>query len=33
MIVSSNNLQVQNVIRKAHLGLVTTLKFSEDSRS
>lgn len=33
MIVSSNNLQVQNVIKKAHLGLVTTLKFSEDSRA
>lgn len=33
MIVSSNNLQVQNVIKKAHLGLVTTLKFSEYSRA
>ncbi|XP_049413902.1 SEC12-like protein 2 [Solanum stenotomum] len=33
LIVSSNNLQVQNVVKKAHLGLVTTLKFSEDSRS
>lgn len=31
--MSSNNLQVQNVIKKAHLGLVTTLKFSEDSRA
>lgn len=33
LIVSSNNLQVQNVVKKAHLGLVTTLKFSEDSRA
>lgn len=33
LIVSSNNFKVQNVIKKAHLGLVTTLKFSEDSRA
>ncbi|KAG5596628.1 hypothetical protein H5410_037860 [Solanum commersonii] len=33
LVVSSNNLQVQNVVKKAHLGLVTTLKFSEDSRA
>ncbi|KAJ8554509.1 hypothetical protein K7X08_025187 [Anisodus acutangulus] len=33
LIVSSNNFQVQNVVKKAHLGLVTTLKFSEDSRA
>ncbi|XP_060189644.1 SEC12-like protein 2 isoform X2 [Lycium barbarum] len=33
VIVSSNNFQVQNVVKKAHLGLVTTLKFSEDSRA
>ncbi|CAN4103631.1 unnamed protein product [Withania somnifera] len=33
LIVSSSNFQVQNVVKKAHLGLVTTLKFSEDSRA
>lgn len=33
LIVSSNNFQVQTVVKKAHLGLVTTLKFSEDSRA
>ncbi|KAJ8568586.1 hypothetical protein K7X08_028119 [Anisodus acutangulus] len=33
LIVSSNNFQVHNVVKKAHLGLVTTLKFSEDSRA
>ncbi|KAE9450652.1 hypothetical protein C3L33_17448, partial [Rhododendron williamsianum] len=31
LIINSANMHVQNVVRKAHLGLVTALMFSEDS--
>ncbi|KAG5531194.1 hypothetical protein RHGRI_025971 [Rhododendron griersonianum] len=33
LIINSANMHVQNVVRKAHLGLVTALMFSEDSRA
>ncbi|PSR88333.1 SEC12-like protein [Actinidia chinensis var. chinensis] len=33
LIINSANMHVQNVVRKAHLGLVTALKFSQDSRA
>ena len=32
MIVNSASMQVQAVVRKAHLGIVTTMRFSQDSR-
>ncbi|KAG5531192.1 hypothetical protein RHGRI_025970 [Rhododendron griersonianum] len=33
LIINSANMHVHNVVRKAHLGLVTALMFSEDSRA
>ncbi|KAF7131744.1 hypothetical protein RHSIM_Rhsim09G0049500 [Rhododendron simsii] len=33
LIINSANMHVQNAVRKAHLGLVTALMFSEDSRA
>ncbi|KAG5558577.1 hypothetical protein RHGRI_008502 [Rhododendron griersonianum] len=33
LIITSANMHVQNVVRKAHLGLVTALMFSQDSRA
>lgn len=31
-IINSTSMQVQMVVRKAHLGLVTALMFAQDSR-
>lgn len=31
-ILNSRNMKVQTVVKKAHLGLVTALAFSSDSR-
>ncbi|XP_057961537.1 SEC12-like protein 2 isoform X2 [Malania oleifera] len=33
LIINSTNMRAQTLIRKAHLGIVTTLAFSEDSRA
>ncbi|GMP93585.1 hypothetical protein CsSME_00043350 [Camellia sinensis var. sinensis] len=33
LIVNSASMRVQNMVRKAHLGLVTALMFSQDSRA
>ncbi|RVW17016.1 SEC12-like protein 2 [Vitis vinifera] len=33
VIVNSASMQVQAVVRKAHLGIVTTMRFSQDSRA
>ncbi|KAJ7954235.1 SEC12-like protein 2 [Quillaja saponaria] len=33
LIVSSTNMRIQSMIRKAHLGIVTALRFSDDSRA
>ncbi|KAF5751841.1 putative Prolactin regulatory element-binding protein [Tripterygium wilfordii] len=33
LVINSRNMQVQNLIRKAHLGMVTTLAFTNDSRA
>uniref|UniRef100_A0A5B6ZBN3 Putative SEC12-like protein 2 n=2 Tax=Davidia involucrata TaxID=16924 RepID=A0A5B6ZBN3_DAVIN len=33
LILNSTSMRVQTIVRKAHLGLVTTLMFSEDSRA
>ncbi|KAG6757668.1 hypothetical protein POTOM_037989 [Populus tomentosa] len=33
LLVNSTNLRVQTIIRKAHLGIVTALAFSHDSRA
>ncbi|KAJ4973804.1 hypothetical protein NE237_006978 [Protea cynaroides] len=33
LVINSTDMKVQTVVRKAHLGLVTTLMFSEDSRA
>ncbi|KAA8518166.1 hypothetical protein F0562_015640 [Nyssa sinensis] len=33
LILNSTSMRVQTIIRKAHLGLVTSLMFSEDSRA
>ncbi|KAF7147648.1 hypothetical protein RHSIM_Rhsim03G0185500 [Rhododendron simsii] len=33
LIITSANMHAQNVVRKAHLGLVTALMFSQDSRA
>ncbi|KAH7832856.1 hypothetical protein Vadar_000702 [Vaccinium darrowii] len=33
LIINSVNMHVRNVVRKAHLGLVTALMFSQDSRA
>ncbi|CAK9142690.1 unnamed protein product, partial [Ilex paraguariensis] len=33
LILNSTSMRVQNIVRKAHLGLVTALAFSQDSRS
>ncbi|KAJ0095491.1 hypothetical protein Patl1_15388 [Pistacia atlantica] len=32
-IINSSNMQVQTMVRKAHLGFVTALAFSDDSRA
>jgi prolactin regulatory element-binding protein len=32
LLVNSTNLRVQTLVRKAHLGIVTALAFSHDSR-
>jgi prolactin regulatory element-binding protein len=32
VIVNSTNMQIQTMIKKAHLGVVTALAFSPDSR-
>ncbi|XP_073059445.1 SEC12-like protein 2 [Primulina eburnea] len=33
LILSSTNMQVRTIVKKAHLGLVTALAFSQDSRA
>nr|XP_043636565.1 SEC12-like protein 2 [Erigeron canadensis] len=33
LILSASNMKVQTVVKKAHLGLVTTLAFSQDARA
>ncbi|GLT98473.1 hypothetical protein SLE2022_159770 [Rubroshorea leprosula] len=33
LIINSNSMRVQTTVRKAHLGLVTTVTFSHDSRA
>ncbi|GAA0160164.1 guanyl-nucleotide exchange factor [Lithospermum erythrorhizon] len=33
LVISSTSMQVQTIIKKAHLGLVTALTFSQDSRA
>lgn len=33
VIVNSSSMRVHNTVKKAHLGIVTALKFSEDSRA
>ncbi|KAJ7942996.1 SEC12-like protein 2 [Quillaja saponaria] len=33
MILSSTNMHIQSMVRKAHLGIVTSLRFSDDSRA